>query len=96
MTEDSQKPSYDLTQFEVTRILNNNTNRKLITVLGKFKNLSEDDLGIVLLEKQAFTESQLVDNTFFNADVKLQQDFVNDIYGNFQLTQVPELNSKTF
>lgn len=51
--------SYDLAHFEPERILNNNSTHKTVSLLGHFGNLSRDSYAIVVLEKTAFTESQL-------------------------------------
>ena len=60
---------YDLSKFKINTILNNNSNRKTVCVLGHFTTLdaSEDAndakrQAIVILEKKAFTEQDLNQN----------------------------------
>ena len=55
-------PSYDISKFKLIRILNNNTIRKSIALLGTFPNVSVDDLAIILFEKQAFTQTDVETN----------------------------------
>lgn len=62
--------------------------------------------AIVVLEKTAFTDSDV--NTFtagdtddhngtqrryFSLETKIEQEFINDIYGNFQCFPIPAINS---
>lgn len=78
------KSNYDLSKFQADRILSNNTERKTVCVIGKFPELSEEDQAIIILEKSAFTEEQIlsadVQKNFFQF-VTLNKEFVNDIYG---------------
>lgn len=54
---------FDLAHFEPVRILNNNSTHKTVSLLGHFGNLSRDSYAIVVLEKTAFTEAQLQNNS---------------------------------
>ncbi|XP_058831774.1 m7GpppX diphosphatase [Topomyia yanbarensis] len=54
--------SYKLADFELVRILNNNSTHKSVTVLGHFANISREDYAIIVLEKTAFTEKQLINS----------------------------------
>lgn len=81
-----------LNEFIPEKILNNNTNRKTVCVLGKFKDKS--DAAIVLLEKNAFKEEELNGSGYFSADCELRTFFQNDIYGNFECFPKPSLNGE--
>uniref|UniRef100_A0A182Y9N3 m7GpppX diphosphatase n=1 Tax=Anopheles stephensi TaxID=30069 RepID=A0A182Y9N3_ANOST len=50
---------YDLAQFRTVRVLNNNSTHKCVALLGHFGNLSPDKQAIVVLEKRAFTETEI-------------------------------------
>ncbi|XP_063698404.1 m7GpppX diphosphatase [Culicoides brevitarsis] len=88
---------YDLSQFRGERLLSNNTDRKTVCVLGKFPQLSQEDQAIVILEKNAFTEEQILtadrEKNFFQFISTLNKEFINDIYGNFTLLAKPEANT---
>lgn len=60
---DGSNSSYDLAHFEPVRVLNNNSTHKTVTLLGHFGNLSRDSFAIIVLEKTAFTEAQLRNNS---------------------------------
>lgn len=59
----SSNSSFDLAHFEPVRILNNNSTHKTVSLLGHFGNLSRDSYAIIVLEKTAFTEVQLRNNS---------------------------------
>lgn len=83
----------DLSDFEVTKILSNNTKAKSVCLQGTFK--SSEGVGIVLLEKTAFEEETLRnEGEFFTKESALKKIFDNDIYGNYEYFPKPELNSK--
>ncbi|XP_050067317.1 m7GpppX diphosphatase [Anopheles maculipalpis] len=50
---------YDLAQFRTVRVLNNNSTHKCVALLGHFGNLSPEKQAIVVLEKRAFTETEI-------------------------------------
>lgn len=66
-TSTSSSP-YDLAHFKPIRILNNNSTHKSVSLLGHFGNLSRDDYAIIVLEKTAFTEGQLVQSSVTKAN----------------------------
>jgi len=86
---------YDFSCFQPTRILNNNTRGKTVAVVGKFTNISSTEQAVVILEKTAFTEPQLLgdDETVFQLVSALSKEFVNDIYGNFIAQLAPKVNT---
>lgn len=105
--------NYDLNNFKLERILNNNTRNKSIALLGSFPDLSKNDSAIVILEKKAFRESDVstknesngsleetekstatVQTSYFGNDLKIQTDFINNIYGSYQCTPPAELSGK--
>lgn len=51
---------YDLSTFQVDLILQNNTRNKSITLLGCFPSISKTDKAIVILEKLAFRENEVL------------------------------------
>lgn len=81
----------DLSKFELKRILQNNAQKKLICVEGKFKD--HEGSAIVLLEKKAFVEEGL-DEYLFNETSKLVKEFENDLYGNYNCFPSPKFNSE--
>lgn len=102
--------SYDLSTFQLDRILSNNSKSKTICVLGTFPSQQSADStepAIVVFEKTAFTEDDV--NTlhdkhdddelntkprrYFSLETQLKQEFINDIYGNFQCFPIPAINS---
>lgn len=98
---------YDLSKFKTEKILLNNSTRKSACVVGRFDNDDDDDnandRALIILEKTAFTSSDLNiasnddddvirNSSYFSCATKLKTDFVNDIYGNFQCFPKPELN----
>ena len=100
---ETETPTYKLSEFESIKILNNNSNRKLVTIFGKFPKQSEDDKAIVILEKNAFTESELqtcrseagdCKKGYFSEETELRTEFINNIYGSFQLSPPVDVNSK--
>lgn len=95
---DSSK--FQLSQFELVRILSNNSTQKSVALLGHFRDLSRENQAIVTLEKTAFTEAQLQTSTsesdssssFFTTKSQLRTEFLNDVYGNFLCLADPEIN----
>lgn len=83
----------DLSNFKSETILCNNTKSKTICLKGSFS--GKDGVGIVLLEKTAFTENDLTDEKkYLSPDCYLKKDFSNDIYGNYQFFPKTEFNGK--
>lgn len=102
LSKPSEAPQYELSDFEATKVLNNNSNRKTVCILGRFKNMADD--ALLLLEKKAFANSQLqskadanscgdADLGYFSPQTKLRKEFQNDIYGNYECFPMPEINS---
>lgn len=93
---DSSK--FQLSQFELVRILSNNSTQKSVALLGHFRDLSRENQAIVTLEKTAFTEAQLQtsesdsSSSFFTTKSQLRTEFINDVYGNFLCLTDPEIN----
>lgn len=94
---------FQLSQFELVRILSNNSTHKSVALLGHFRDLSRENQAIVTLEKTAFTEGQLQTSTtkksesdssssFFTTKSQLRTEFINDVYGNFLCLADPEIN----
>ncbi|OWR48072.1 putative histidine triad protein member [Danaus plexippus plexippus] len=79
-----------LKDFIPSKILNNNTNRKSVCVLGNFRNKS--GVALIILEKNAFKEDHLDSKGYFSEDCELATFFQNDIYGNFECFPKPEIN----
>ncbi|CAD6991662.1 unnamed protein product [Ceratitis capitata] len=96
-SEEVTKASYDLSKFKLTRILQNNTLRKTIALLGTLPDVSDNDLAVLLLEKQAFKEQDVQtahDNTLetvpsiFSDALQVCTEFINNIYGSLNVFQV--------
>lgn len=84
----------DLSAFQLEKILHNNTNRKTVCLKGKFASKNGD--ALVLLEKTAFAEENLKeDSGFFTKYSSLEKVFHNDIYGNYNYFPQISLNCKT-
>lgn len=91
---------FQLSQFELVRILSSNSTQKSVALLGHFRDHSREDQAIVTLEKTAFTEAQLQTSTsesdssssFFTTKSQLRTEFINDVYGNFLCLADPEIN----
>lgn len=98
----SSSSKFQLSQFELVRILSNNSTHKSVALLGHFRDLSPDQhQAIVTLEKTAFTEGQLQSSesessssssSFFTTKSQLRTEFINDVYGNFLCLADPEIN----
>lgn len=81
-------------KFKVDRILSNNTNRKTVCLLGHYSDRPEEST-LVVLEKKAFSEQDFNESQYFARVVGLEEQFVNDIYGNYELLPDQELNSES-
>lgn len=94
----NQKPNYDISKFKLTKILNNNTFRKTIALLGTFPDLSESDQAVIVFERNAFAESEVqtdtgkTDKSIFSPKTKTNVDFINNVYGSFQCIPDSDLN----
>ncbi|KAH8318639.1 hypothetical protein KR074_000123 [Drosophila pseudoananassae] len=98
---EAKSPSYDLSKFRLKRILSNNSVRKSISLLGTFPDLSETDDAIVVFEKNAYRESDVATDpaaeespkkpSYFSSDLKVATEFVNNIYGSFQVVPSRDL-----
>ncbi|XKL63577.1 hypothetical protein PGB90_005941 [Kerria lacca] len=78
----------DLSNFICERVLSESSQRKLITVEGKFKD--KEGLSILVLEKKAFTEENV--RLLCGNKSSLKKEFINDIYGSYEFFPVAELN----
>lgn len=91
-------PVYKLTDFKLEKILNNNTNRKLVCLLGTFPSISDTEKVVIILEKTCFAEKNLQTDEenitigYFSDKVITQTEFINNIYGSFNLLPPSELN----
>lgn len=111
--EEEIKPqisSYDINKFKLTKVLSNNTSRKMIALLGTFPEVSATDEAVLLFEKQPFAEDDVqTDNkptvdvestngtnklSLFSKNFTIKTELLNDIYGNFQCNPDDNLNCK--
>lgn len=83
---------FTLSKFKLTKVLNNLTSRKTVFLHGTFPDVSTDDQAVVILEKKAFTETNVAD--YFTADYKLHVYLNNDSYSNIDYLPNVDLNSK--
>lgn len=102
--------TYDLSTFRLERILSNSSKTKSICVLGTFPSQETAEIdtqpAIVVLEKTAFTDDDVktladdecngVQRRYFSLETQLKQEFINDIYGNFQCFPIPAINSNFY
>lgn len=94
-TIETPKVNFDLSKFVISRILSNNTNRKVVSLLGTFSDLSEEKSGIIVFEKKAFSEEHLkAEEGYFSSSTQLKLHFLNDIYGNFDCIPNSDVNSE--
>lgn len=84
----------DLSGFKLKDILQNITNRKAVFLRGNFD--SEEGEAVVILEKTAFSEDNLLNNTgnYFPGNHHLEKIFQNDVYGDYKYITDSVLNSK--
>lgn len=77
--------------FQMTRVLNVNSQRKMIFVEGTFKGY--DSPAVVILEKKVFPEDEIfLKRGFFNEGTIIRKSFVNDVYGNYECFPTREHN----
>lgn len=80
--ENESTEDIHFSNFQVTRVLQNNSLRKQICVQGIFK--GHDEPAVIVLEKKAFPiEKHNLENAFFSEAATLRKLFTNDIYGNY-------------
>ncbi len=79
---------HDLSNFVVTRVLSENSQRKQIFIEGKFKD--SKSISILILEKKAFTEENV--KLLCNDKSVFKKQFVNDVYFSYELFPPVELN----
>lgn len=84
--------NFKLGDFLFRRVLNSNSNRKSIYILGSLN--GKDGDAVLTLEKKAFSEADLNENGYFNDVNEVKQHFHNDIYSNYDCFPKPSLNSK--
>lgn len=95
--QEDQPVPYDLKNFTLTKILSNNTSRKTVVCLGTFKDLSEEDLALIILEKTAFTEENVAtdtDKSYFVNFKTVENLLLNSEYGSFKCFPKGSLNGK--
>lgn len=83
-TDSNVLDGISLKDFTLDRILFNNAQNKIIGLLGVFTNSA--DQGIVIIEKNGFTEENFITENVDDLIVKhilLQTTEINDVYGNF-------------
>lgn len=81
----------DLKKFKLEGILSNNTQRKVVCLKGSFDNSTGD--ALVILEKTAFTEENLLEESeFLKQSNSLKKTFQNDVYGDYNFFPKVELN----
>ena len=78
--------------FQVTKVLNEDSQRKSIFLLGRFGDSKKD--AVVMLEKTPFSEDVAKD--MLTKTSILKNVMHNDIYGTYQLFPKQELNGKLF
>ncbi|XP_058806145.1 m7GpppX diphosphatase-like [Phymastichus coffea] len=81
----------NLSSFQMTRVLNVNSNRKQIFVEGRFK--GHEAPAVVILEKKVFPEDEIfLKRGFFNEGTIIRKLYNNDIYGNYECFPTREHN----
>lgn len=81
----------DLSKFVFKRVLNDNSQRKLICVEGEFAD--KKGATILLLEKKAFTVENV--KLLCNEQSRLKKGFINDVYGSYEVFPQADLNGNS-
>lgn len=84
-----EKDLTDFGNFSVTRVLNENSEKKTIFVEGRFAN--DPSPAVVVMEKMPFTQDLLPQ--LFSSSSQLVKEFKNDIYGKYECLPDPKVNS---
>ena len=79
--------------FELLRVLNENSQRKMVCLEGKF-GADDTNKAVVIMEKTPFSED--IARQILTKDTQTHRDIQNDIYGTLQLYPQPQLNGKSF
>lgn len=91
-TSQNDVTELNLSNFKVTRILQNNCVRKLICMEGTFED--REGSAIVLLEQKSFPQDKLtLEKGFFDGRTLFRKYFTNDIYRNYDCFPTEEHNS---
>lgn len=82
----------NLSNFKVTKVLQNNCVRKSICIEGTFED--REGSAIVLLEQKTFPHDKLIlEKGFFDGKTLFRKHFTNDIYRNYDCFPTEEYNS---
>ncbi|GAB1866507.1 m7GpppX diphosphatase [Camponotus japonicus] len=82
----------NLSNFKVTKVLQNNCVRKSICIEGTFED--REGSAIVLLEQKSFPHDKLVlEKSYFDGKTLFRKHFTNDIYRNYDCFPTEEYNS---
>lgn len=82
----------NLSNFQVTRVLQNNCARKMICIEGKFE--GRENSAVILLEHKSFSnDKSTLKRGYFNENTVFQKYFSNDIYRNYDCFSKEENNS---
>lgn len=85
----------NLSNFKVTKVLQNNCVRKSICIEGTFED--REGSAIVLLEQKTFPHDKLIlEKGFFDGKTLFRKHFTNDIYRNYDCFPTEEYNSTFF
>ncbi|XP_039311687.1 m7GpppX diphosphatase isoform X1 [Solenopsis invicta] len=88
---DTSEKELDLSDFKVTRVLQNNCARKLICMEGTFED--RDGSAVVLLEQRSFPYDKVVlEKDFFDGKTIFKRIFSNDVYKNYSCFPTEERN----
>lgn len=78
----------DIADFQLKKVLNNNSLSKVVFLEGSFK--QRPDPAVVIMEKKGFPDE--VEKMFANGNSELEKQHHNDIYGNYECYPVKEFN----
>lgn len=82
----------NLSNFKVSKVLQNNCVRKSICIEGTFED--REGSAIVLLEQKSFPHDKLVlEKGYFDGKTLFRKHFTNDIYRNYDCFPTEEYNS---
>lgn len=93
MASDAKKAKMDqldsLKDFQIVQVLDENSDAKKIVIEGRMKG-DQDNPAVLILEKMPFNPD-CVQNILLNSSLKTE--FKNDIYGKYECSTEPSLNT---
>lgn len=80
----------DFGDFQLVRVLQDQPERRMIVLEGRFPSQNPDTPAVVILNKTPFNKTSI--DSVLNSEAKLQLEFQNDSYGKYNCLIKPEMN----